>query len=1068
MRALEDLIHQRFGRFLPMRLVARGGMGAVLEGYDDIFGEVEEKFVEGDIGWLQTRKDVTGVPEDEYILRPEHKRTIAEKVEALRQDFLHSSGKARRGLYDSYALALGYDPNDLRHAIKVLSLNLPANLPDEDKKKKLAEARSRFMRESEIMQKELQHENIVKVSETGSVLDTPYFVMEYVPHIPLKKAFFDDRASTVKVGHIEISVENACNIVTSTLDALIYAYTKGFVHRDVKPENILVTPDLKKVKVTDFGLVKSVDNQDYETMTSPDGRLMGTTLYLAPEKIGAFMEKKTGTSDLQSMAKSDVYSLGATLYFLLTGKHTVPEDYGDTPLDMCRFVYLNDIVWPRQHNPRIPEGLEDICMLMLAKGPQYRPDLLMNREMLRKYIGGKPLDLTTSVEQAKADKKTKAFGSARKAADGNEKAALTTSRDDARERLKYFIRARDFYEKCLAKGDLSLRDKMIECSCRAELERLRLKKSGVNLEAERNRKKKRSIVTGGIGALLLATGIGGCSLIRHHQWNSALDDYVTQIEQSISDEDIDSAHAAYDMALSHIADEPRSSEAFQTVSALDEKIDALEVTLSDRDLFSRISGAFEQARRFLDDDRYDSARDSLERALALVDDLSDAHGYGSLVSSVRSFSCVIDDQENFDGLCELYDSALSDLDSDSVENAVELAGRLSDPGLRSQSDELRYDLAESLFEKFSVYMQEREFSSASSTVEIIDAVIEDFDHEGVSELRASFVEQKNVLRQYETHIRVYNGLMDQVDSELELIEQYESQLSEGELVEEESISQLSTRLSNILMMLNDPVAMNPEAIGRRLDSSVQRINGLITERIPQLQEQYNDVAVDHYSSVLDELESGIVRDYTQDVDYSALLLRLSGLDVPDSLSGRVSSLNDELSALRSSREDFLGWRQSGSDEDKLSLMRSYLLFGHLDEAAGLARSLDMQEYVGLISLHRSVFDEANFVRRTEDGLTESMVVGLQDYISVYRQTGSYSNLVDVLSMVERAGLDIGGVDEDLIAGEATVDELMSVYQAARSAVENGYRGPDPYSVRRLAEAYRALDLDEAIENFEED
>lgn len=1007
---LDYLLNRHFNGFMPLRKIGEGGMGAVFALLRDIYAGNESLY-----------REFFSLKSDERL---EH----------------YVKQMARMGMDSA-------DLSEMLYAGKALSKN--SNI-------------DRFKREEKVLRK-LKHDNIVKIFETGSIGSVPFYVMEYVDSIDLKRAKF--------------SVEDSIKIISGALDGLLHAHARSIYHRDIKPENILVNSDLSVIRLTDFGLAKPVRYLDEEEMTKTSPGMMGTPVYWDPERA-----TQQDLSTDEEWAKVDMYCLGATFYTLLTGDLPVDMKSKKNLFQLVRSIKDEDP--PKIHDDScdIPADLRHILGIWMAKNPDHRATPREARYMLDEYMKGNQLDNTTTSRELKRETKKLAKNgeSLKEAAEKSYLRGCLESLDSRviAERKRAFLDSYRFYDEYLRLKELDLTPDEIEdvrlrsavSKKHAAFENRRMELAGIEEPPESM--AKRAGKKAGLAALALAAlsglGLVGSNIYSDFRLNSEVEEYAARISGAIESEDFGAASSLHREVSELIADEPRSSEAFQSVSALGDRIDSLEVRLSDRSLSSRISDAFEQARRLLDDDQYDSARDSLETALGLVDDLSDGHGYGSLVSSVRSFSAVIDDQQSFDSAAALYDSALSDLDVDAVESAIDLSSGISDEALRTDVEERRYQLAESLFEKFSVYMQEREFSSASSTVEVLEAVIDGFEHEGLAALRTSFVEQKNVLRQYETHIRIYNGLMEQVDAELELIEQYESQLSDGELFGKVSIDQLSARLSNILMMLNDPVAMNPEAIGRRLDSSVQHINGLITERIPELQEHYNSVAVDHYSSILDELESGIVRDYTRDIDYSVLLQRLSGLDLPDALSDRASSLNEELSSLQSSREDFLGWQQSGSDEDKLSLMRSYLLFGHLDEAAGLARSLDVQEYMVLISLHRSVFDEANFVRRTEDGLTESMVADLQDYISVYRQTGSCSNLVDVLSMVERAGLDIGDVDDDLIAGEATVDELISVYQAARSAVENGYRGPDPYSVRRLAEAYRGLGLDEAIENFEED
>lgn len=161
----------------------------------------------------------------------------------------------------------------------------------------------RFIREAKSVAR-LAHPNVVQVFDQGTDGSYVYLAMEYVAGCTLRDVLRDRGA---------LQPRAALDILEPVLAALGAAHRAGFVHRDMKPENVLIGDD-GRVKVADFGLVRSVD-----TVTSTTGAVLGTVSYLAPEQI-----EQPGTAD----ARVDVYACGVVLYEMLTGEK--PHD-GDSP-----------------------------------------------------------------------------------------------------------------------------------------------------------------------------------------------------------------------------------------------------------------------------------------------------------------------------------------------------------------------------------------------------------------------------------------------------------------------------------------------------------------------------------------------------------------------------------------------------------------------------------------------------------------------------------------------------------------------------------------------------------------
>ena len=175
----------------------------------------------------------------------------------------------------------------------------------------------------------LAHPNIVNVFDVGEDNGVYYIVMELVEGITLKEYIS-------KKG--KLSVKEATSIAIQVSMGLEAAHNHNIVHRDVKPQNIIISTD-GKVKVTDFGIARAASSN---TISS---NVMGSVHYSSPEQV------RGGYSD----SKSDIYSLGVTIYEMVTGK--VPFD-GDTTVAIAIKHLQEEIVPPSEYNSQLPHSLE--------------------------------------------------------------------------------------------------------------------------------------------------------------------------------------------------------------------------------------------------------------------------------------------------------------------------------------------------------------------------------------------------------------------------------------------------------------------------------------------------------------------------------------------------------------------------------------------------------------------------------------------------------------------------------------------------------------------------------------
>jgi serine/threonine-protein kinase len=226
----------------------------------------------------------------------------------------------------------------------------------------------RFIREAKSVAR-LDHPNVVQVFDQGAEGAYVYLAMEYIAGCTLRDVLRERGALRPRA---------ALDILEPVLAALGAAHRAGFVHRDMKPENVLIGDD-GRVKVADFGLVRAVD-----TVTSTTGSVLGTVSYLAPEQI------EQGTAD----PRVDVYACGVLLYEMLTGAK--PHD-GDSPAAVLYKHLHEDVPPPSAAVPELAYELDELVAAATARNAEIRPHdavaLLARAREAREALSAAQLDV---------------------------------------------------------------------------------------------------------------------------------------------------------------------------------------------------------------------------------------------------------------------------------------------------------------------------------------------------------------------------------------------------------------------------------------------------------------------------------------------------------------------------------------------------------------------------------------------------------------------------------------------------------------------------------------------------
>jgi serine/threonine protein kinase len=590
------------GSYVIIRRIAAGGMGEVWEGWLIPSSELGWQLLRGE---RRDLRKIAGVSSVEDELTREEKDQVLEWMRQRTEEFLKHPPDA-----DTYQQMLDWvSPHrrlgqDYRRAIKILNPDLAKN-PD---------LVGRFNREIEFLAR-LNHPNIVKVVESGVSGPHHFAAMEYV--------------DAARVEELKLSIPEMVHVIRQTLEGLIHAHQQGVLHRDLKPSNILVRPDLSAVKLSDFGIAKALDGAVDGHLTAT-GVIVGTPYYLDPERARGE----------PSVEQSDLYSLGATLYRLLTGE---PPAKAPRATDAIALIQSpQDPRWPREANPRVSEELEDALMMMLAKDVKSRLTAYETRTLL-KFLdeNNALLHLEPTRRQRRSNAKSArkllkeirarraaltAAGEALRVAEIRklytlyEDCAEFQPRDDevgVNERLHLYEEALRFQLDVVApRGEAVLKgvkDRVSLLQKRRALELRRLERRGFKRLVRRPRRWGRSLLVaaGGLGIVAMAV-LSGLRLGEDLQNRRRLERTLDMAEAALGVHDFATARSQLGQAFTDAQDLPLSSPEVRRLNALTERTEATERL--------DLAGAHhERLRRRVEARDFANAAEEIEAARRLLD-----------------------------------------------------------------------------------------------------------------------------------------------------------------------------------------------------------------------------------------------------------------------------------------------------------------------------------------------------------------------------------------------------------------------------------------------------------------
>ncbi len=1006
------------GKYVILTKLASGGMGDVWTAVDPFAGlEIKLLHDSKRDPMLAGLAKVAGIlPGDSDDVR---RNKIQEYMVTRRFEFEKLSEEQRKALVrEQHEYAR--DPRVPRVVIKTLA---PKFSDDED----IVE---RFKREIKICS-QLDHPNIVKILGSGQHNGMHYAVLEYVPAIDLDEA--------------KLTPEQATLVISKTLDALIHAHEKKVLHRDIKPDNILVTKDFKTVKLTDFGLAKVVDATLIIDKLTKSNVIMGTPFYVSYE----------AACSAPIVEKSDVNSLGATFYKLLTGQ---PPATGTNAREVVLNVQsIDDPPWIRELAPHVSQDVEDAAMLMETKDINMRTSTYEARDLIstiikeKRYVHREPTrdqaenrsheikQLTREISKlSKTVKKATRIGQApvelyelaqkferlgmlhdpkdgvycKMHAKKDDEGAKSEEKEHRSARLDALEHAVTYYEDFFRNkkpGELSEEQILAQqyskplAEKRAGLEKRRLKRLNelgqLQVQAPRRHKRTLGIAAGVLaGVLAVAGGIGYG--LNEKARKDRISERIVAAEQAFQSKD-------YSTAMAKLSEAKQDAVNYLESHDFNQRIIGLRSRVENADLHDRVSVVYSNAREL-------------------------------------AFN-----KKDFAGARKECDESVS------------IEAKLTDETLKAKLNHARLELAESSYAMVRTLIEEHKYSEASAGIGFVNRLLDQTNNElkeKAGALRAKLKEDEGKIIIYLGEIKMYEGLMELFNKVAADYTKLDEQVKAGKFPKRTELDQLDGTLDQISTKL---IKIEPESIGKaEFDKKVSAVKET-KDKVGTLVKDLDARQIAHLSKLAKELGDYVnsVEDYTKEGVSGKVNAAKGALEVAKGMYANMDQNADDFKAVQQKLtiidaklqdldrkvieyDVFIKVSKDGTADEKLtalaSLVKIYIGVGRLVEAEkslnDIADKSGLGVYTKIIELEKKVSEASQYVKRTPLGLDSSVIDSYSAVVEAYKADVSKADtvLASLALLSERSKLDAKGAEVELRA----VKSLFSRVTELKELIKN--------------------------------